>query len=115
MSRPPVDPKRTGVKARLVPTADQGERTDDGFLCGLPGDMVRTTNQDGSLYGFLIACPGCGQYGGIALGDKDNPARNWRVTAGGPEDVTTLSVEPSILIHCCGWHGYLRNGVFESC
>lgn len=112
MSPAPTDPKRTGVKARPVPTADQGIRSPDGFLCGIPGDMVRTANQDGSLYGFLIACPGCGNYGGVAIGDKNNPARNWKVTGGSTDDVTGLSLSPSILIGCCGWHGYLRNGVF---
>lgn len=108
-----IDPKRTGVKARLIADwSEEDGRTGDGFRKSIPGDMLRTNNPDGSLCGFLIACPGCGQWGGINLFCKDRPQSNWTVMAGSPDDVTTLSVHPSILISCCGWHGFLKNGVF---
>lgn len=126
MDKPAVDPKRTGVKARELPKFPH-EQDDDASYSGEPGDMVRTEKKDGSLYGFLVACPGCGKFGGIPVA-ADAPVK-WTVRSGlsneagvvidyGPgnlSDVTTLSLSPSILKHCCGWHGFLKNGVFESC
>lgn len=70
--------------------------------------MVRCDDPDSGC-NFLIACPGCGQFGSARDGAK------WSVAGGSEEDVTTLSLQPSILKHCCGWHGYLTNGVFVSC
>jgi hypothetical protein len=126
VERQTIDPKRTGVKAREIP--EWPERPDESArYYGNPGDMLRTANADGSLYGFLVACPGCGQFGAIPV-CEDAPVR-WSVVSGfsdvggvkvdaGPgdvNDVTTLSLTPSILKRCCGWHGFLRRGVFESC
>jgi hypothetical protein len=112
VERPTVDPKRTGVKAREIPEWPEQPDGSARFY-GQPGDMLRTKKTDGSLYGFLVACPGCGQFGAIPV-CADAPVR-WVVGPGDVNDVTTLSLTPSILKHCCGWHGFLRRGVFESC
>jgi hypothetical protein len=106
-----IDPKRTGVKAREIPNWPNAADEQARFF-GEPGDMIRTAHGDGSVYGFLVACPGCGQFGSLPV-HASAPVR-WSVT-GSLDDVTTLSLEPSILKHCCSWHGWLRKGVFESC
>ncbi len=99
------------IKARLVDTV--GEVGEDHRIRGEPGGMMPVRNDKGEITGFSIACPACGVWGGIsfvAVGSFTNP---WHVTGGSVEDVTTLTVRNSILKHCCGWHGYLNNGVFE--
>lgn len=126
--RNPVDPKATGVKAREIPNWPEPADGQARFF-GQPGDMIRTFrhNAQNLTHGFLVACPGCGQFGSIAIFPMEGP--HWNIVSGltsvggvtldaGPgdiNDVTTLSLSPSILKHCCGWHGYLRHGVFESC
>jgi hypothetical protein len=103
------DPKRTGVKARGGPWTEPPMELIDGRWYGPPGYMIPTEDINHVFAGFVIACPGCGQLGTARAGAK------WDVVGGSREDVTTLSLSPSILKNCCGWHGYLRNGVFESC
>lgn len=103
-----VDPKRTGVKAVLSEWYEPPLECVNGRWYGPPGTMVRRHDTESGL-NFLIACPGCGQMGTARDGAK------WRITGGSEDDVTTLSVQPSILKSCCGWHGYLTNGVFISC
>ena len=95
---------RRRVPAKKVTFPEGGE--------GEPGWMVRTENADGSIYGYAIACPGCGRWGSVRLAPGKEPV--WAAT-GNPEEVETLTLNPSILVRCCGWHGYLRNGVFEPC
>lgn len=102
------DPKRTGVKAVASDWTEPPMELIDDKWHAPPGTMIRR-GDNGAFAGFLIACPGCGQIGGARDGAK------WDVVSGSVEDVTTLSLSPSILKGCCGWHGYLRNGVFESC
>ncbi len=113
MSRPEVDPKRTGVKAREVP--DMGRADERARFCGEPGDMVRAYRHNATdlLWGFNVACPGCGQFAAVPTFPTEGA--RWEVTGGSVEDVTTLTLSPSILKDCCGWHGHLRAGVFESC
>lgn len=109
-----IDPKRTGVRAREIPAfpspADEKAR-----FFGEPGDMIRVLRfrAQNLLWGFNVACPGCGQFGAIAILPLEGP--RWTVVGGSTDDVTTLSLQPSILKHCCGWHGYLTNGTFVSC
>jgi len=110
---PQIDPKRTGVKAHLTYSVDSVGA--DHIIRGVPGGMTPITNNRGVIEGFTIACPGCGVWGGISFVASEHFTNPWRVTGGSVLDVTTLSVMDSILKHCCGWHGYLRNGVFESC
>ncbi len=103
----PADPKRTGVKAVRLDWTEPPCELIDGRWHAPPGSMFPV--EGGGIGGFLIACPGCGQIGSARDGAK------WEVTGGSRDDVTTLSLSPSIQKGCCGWHGYLRNGTFESC
>jgi len=107
-----IDSKRSGVRAVRVTWGALEWRDDRGWAgggwYGEPGSMVPLVGAVG-IAGYLIACPGCGRLGGPKEGAR------WEVTAGNPADVTTLTVRPSIAKDCCGWHGYLTNGVFTSC
>ncbi len=109
MSRPTIDPKRTGVKAQSIDWTEPPLEVFDDKWFGPPGAMIRrqftTAPPDG--IGYLIFCPGCGQAGSARDGAK------WSVTSGSLDDVTTLTLAPSIAKSCCGWHGYLTNGVFQ--
>src|SRR6185312_12534615 len=114
MAGVPVDPKRTGVKAREIPAFPEPIDEQARYF-GRPGDMIRSLrhNARGLTWGFLIACPGCGQFGAVPIFPAEGP--RWEVTEGAADDVTTLTLSPSVLKHCCGWHGHLKRGVFESC
>lgn len=102
------DPKRT-IKANPVQVFDFDGGAPNG-IDAEPGDIQRT-NADR----LMFACPGCGQWGGIRATHPKTES-SWDITAGSLEDVTTLTLAPSIhCIDCCGWHGYLTNGVFTSC
>lgn len=102
------DPRRNGVKAHF------GEWTQPPLVCingrwyGPPGLMIQRLDPDSGC-NFIIACPGCGELGTARDGAK------WQIVSGSEKDVTTLTLEPSILKNCCGWHGYLRNGIFDVC
>jgi hypothetical protein len=109
MPRIEVDPKRTGVKASRIEWTEPPMFLDGHLWYGPIGAMIHREGADDFGVGFLICCPGCGQLGGARQGHK------WTVSGGSATDVTTLSLTPSIQKHCCGWHGYLRHGVFESC
>ena len=61
-------------------------------------------------------CPGCGRFGMVRAGAfKPHPSPSWQITAGSRDEVATLSLTPSLLNPCCGWHGHLTDGVFRSC
>lgn len=66
---------------------------------------------------LMFTCPGCAKWGGIVIGSPKPVTRpSWDIVSGTPEDVTKLTLSPSInCVGCCGWHGYLKNGVFVSC
>lgn len=100
-----VDPKRTGVKASLIPWKEPPMDLVDGQWVGPPGAFILGT----TIEHWNLCCPGCGKLGGPKEGAK------WSITSGSFDDVTTLTLSPSIAKSCCGWHGYLKNGVFESC
>lgn len=106
-----IDPKRN-VKAvhREVFDADGG--APDG-LCEDPG-VCQWFAEDRRL-GFC--CPGCGRWGAVLVGNPKPVTRpSWEATDGDPADPTTLTLSPSIhCVGCCGWHGYLRGGAFQSC
>lgn len=107
-----IDPKRSLVKAREIP--DWPEPCDEqARFFGEPGDIIRSFRTDGSLYGFLVACPSCGQFGEVSLYCRSGV--NWTVTEGSEADVTGMTLHPSIEKHCCGWHGHLVRGVFVAC
>jgi len=62
-----------------------------------------------------FACPGCGQLLIIPIGQAISDPRHWDIIEGSGLDPTSLSLMPSIANSCCGWHGYLKEGVFKSC
>lgn len=111
-TKPAVDVRRT-VKATHA-------AVDDAYL--QPGEHCHTEPGKARKYGnnlFMFACPGCGVTGSIRAGhpkpDNSNGA-TWDVTGGSLDDPTTLTLSPSInCVGCCGWHGWLKGGVFESC
>jgi hypothetical protein len=72
---------------------------------------------DSDINKLSFACPGCGRWGGVIAGHPKPPVKpSWDIIGGKLSDPTTLTLSPSIhCIGCCGWHGYLKNGVFESC
>jgi len=110
-----IDPKRTNVKAFLT-TVDKLNTHGKGYdIRSEPGGMIPSVNDQGVIEGFSIACPGCGCWGGIQFVADEHFKDPWRVVGGSVDDVTTLSVKDSILKHCCGWHGYLKDGIFVSC
>ena len=102
MDRPIVDAKRTNLPAKAVqfesdPVGDYHE----------PGsyEIAGTSH-------VLLACPGCGYVTGMRIGFERKPERSpsWLATL---EDDDTLTLEPSInCVSCCGWHGYLKRGLF---
>lgn len=104
--KPTVDIKRT---VKLTPVVyDSGEWMDYGE----PG------RAEARLAGRLVFnCPGCGRGGSISIGDQKPPETpSWQITAGSVADLTSITLAPSIrCVGCCGWHGYLTNGVFASC
>lgn len=60
--------------------------------------------------GINFVCPcGCGAILGISF-VPPGPVWTWR------RDEDRLTVSPSIRrLDGCGWHGYLRDGVWETC
>lgn len=108
-AKPPLDVKRT-CPATQLPDWPEGEIPECGEY-GVPG-AGRRTFEAGSHYSF--ACPGCGRFGGINCTRPKTP-HSWDLVSGSLDDVTTLTLAPSIhCVGCCGWHGFLREGVFKS-
>lgn len=110
MADPELDVKRTVRATQAAP--------DDPVL--QPGEYALTTPGLARRYGndlLMFACPGCGRTGSItATHPKSGPSPSWDIVSGSLDDVTTLTLHPSIsCVGCCSWHGYLKNGVFESC
>jgi hypothetical protein len=103
-----IDPKRT-IKARVVRVFEDDGSAPNG-LDAEPGDCQRTAHDQ-----LMFACPGCGQWGGVRATHPKEPS-SWDVVSGSLDDAATLTLVPSIhCIGCCGWHGHLKNGIFESC
>lgn len=105
-----IDQKRTGVKASSGPWSEPPCFIHDGRWYSTPGYIIFVEKTEPLVTGsYYLACPGCGQIG------TPRDKQQWKVNGGTLDDVTTLSLLPSIKKNCCGWHGYLTNGVFESC
>jgi hypothetical protein len=100
-----IDPKRTGVKATMIPWTEPPMYLENGRWHGPPGAFIERVTHDP----WRLCCPGCGELGSPSEGS------NWTVAGGSWEDVSTLTLSPWITKSCCGWHGFLRHGVFESC
>lgn len=80
-----------------------------------PGDFSYASNSSDEVAGLCIKCPGCGaesylQFANTATTVEHGSKWSWD----GNRIEPTLS--PSVhSVGCCGWHGYLRNGKWESC
>ena len=101
-------------KTRTVPVSGLSDPwPESGFA--EPGATF--ADQDRIYGGSLIfACPGCGRIGSIRVGSPKPPSPGWEIQAGDQLRPETLTLSPSIhCVGCCGWHGYLRSGVFVSC
>lgn len=92
------------VKATLIPFTEPPMHYKNGQLHGPPGAFLSREGLDENHW--VLCCPGCGEAGSPRDGAR------WRIVSGSFDDVGTLTLEPSILKNCCGWHGYLRYGVF---
>lgn len=62
---------------------------------------------------LAMACPGCGRLAQMRVGNpKPADSPSWLMTGNLP----LITLQPSVnCVGCCGWHGYLRNGVYEAC
>lgn len=97
-----IDTKRTNLKATILEHFP--EKGEDVPFGGIYPKM------EGHIG---IACPGCGQCSAMRVGNpKPTESPSWKMTG----ELDNLTLEPSInCTGCCGWHGFLRNGVFMSC
>lgn len=97
------DSKRTNVKMFLLADWPEEDENIEPGAC-----IVKHEDH------FSFACPGCGRFGSIMYSNpKTN--RSWQIDSGTVQDLN-LTLSPSIhCIGCCGWHGFLKNGIFVSC
>ena len=103
-----TDPKRTVAATTLAEYPDAET---------LPGACYVPPAEGWSPESFCFACPGCAQFGHIRIGNpKPDRSPSWKIEKGHRQDPASLTLTPSIhCISCCGWHGYLTDGVFTSC
>lgn len=101
---PATDPKRTDLRATPT-TFDTGD--------GYPGSAEPGAFEFVGYSTLVLACPGCGHVSAMRVGNpKPLLSPSWEL--GGTPTAPTL--RPSInCVGCCGWHGYLTDGVFRSC
>ena len=95
------------IRASMIPWTEPPMELVNGLWYGPRGAFLDREGTDSSHW--LLCCPRCGQVGAPRDG------QTWRCVSGSFDNVATLTLEPSIQKNCCGWHGYLRNGVFETC
>lgn len=62
---------------------------------------------------IVLACPGCGKVSAMRVGNpKPAESPSWLVTGEGEK----LTLDPSVNCRgCCGWHGFIRDGVCKRC
>ncbi len=98
-----IDPKRTNLKATLMSELEN-EDVAPGALYPIDAHTI------------AMACPGCGQVSAMHVGNpKPDRKPSWTLT-GNLDRLDTVSLDPSVnCIGCCGWHGWLRNGIYTSC
>ncbi|MEO8602671.1 MAG: DUF6527 family protein, partial [bacterium] len=82
------------------------------------GAMEPIEDRNGVVVGFGIRCAGCRSASFLALEPYDCPPM-WRLVSGDPRKPETVTLSPSVF-HTkerggCGWHGYLRAGVWVPC
>lgn len=74
-----------------------------------PGAFEFYVDASGEVAGMIYCCPcGCGATGSLAFRPRPSPSWEWDGNRAAP----TLS--PSVH-HVGHWHGWLRNGIWESC
>jgi Family of unknown function (DUF6527) len=61
--------------------------------------------------GLGINCPGCGAESFLQFFDN-GPGPCWSFDGNKEKPTLTPSVHS---VGCCGWHGYLQNGIWVSC
>lgn len=102
--RLPDDPKRTGVKAAMIPWVES-PAVQGGVWVGPHGAFLDREGTGDSWW--ILCCPGCGEMGSPTEG------QSWVIEAGSFRDVESLTLWPAIERDCCGWRGRLTAGVFE--
>jgi hypothetical protein len=100
------DADRTGVPASMIPFTEPPMYYKGDRLFGPPGAFLARVPTDPDHW--VLCCPGCGEAGSPREG------AHWTAAQGSFDDVTTLTLEPSIAKSCCGWHGWLRAGIFKT-
>lgn len=113
---------KTTVKATIVQSLpwpdDETAQTvlEDGYTIRkdlAAGTMAFLKNQSEEIAAIDYICPcGCGAHGCLPIKKGVKEPQSWLWD--GNMEAPTL--EPSILRKAgCKWHGYLRNGIFETC
>ena len=106
------------VQGRLITGSLEAENPGDFYFLsqGGSGVTIEATGLPAPLIenaglGFVCPC-GCGTPGCVMIAPNGEKSHNW--TWDGNTEKPTLT--PSIQrVGGCKWHGYLRNGVWESC
>lgn len=89
----------------------QGKRVESFEEMNLPGDFLWLPEDNPARLMFLCPC-GCGAYLGVSVrGDESkHPVWDW------DQNLERPTIKPSIkFIDGCNWHGFLKNGKFETC
>lgn len=80
----------------------------------IPGSFRLELRQSTGLFEFVYFCPcGCGVEGRLLIGDGHKPGGSrpsWRWNGSRSEP----TLDPSVN-HVGHWHGWLRDGYWESC
>lgn len=102
------------VKATFV---DRPDFFDDDMNARVPGSLciaAADEQEAGKPWArWYYACPcGCGASGAVRVQAGTKPAKSPSWAWNGSYDAPTLT--PSVY-HIGHWHGWLRNGVWESC
>lgn len=89
-----------GVPFRQVADFDACQNPGDGYFVGDPPGRLS----------FLCPC-GCGMLAGISLKPAIEQGWTWNGDRDKPDCNPSVFINPQ----SNHWHGYLRNGVFETC
>lgn len=80
----------------------------DCFDAGGPGTVMFSRDRQT----LLVKCPGCGEASALPLNDSTSRrSPGWKLVSADP-----LTLSPSIHhdVAECGWHGYLKEGVWKT-
>lgn len=96
------------------PQPVQGAYVEKFQLLLHPGAFTYQRNHAGVIYLMAACCPGCGRQGGMQLYHKGIAKPNQGESWEWDENIEEPTLKPSVNCEgCCGWHGYLRKGVWE--